>query len=456
MVNNGIQKRELVDLEGVVETNLEQTYEKKYIVTKLKDSDRSNEETDIETQTVTKMTVSNNKNDSDISNNKKYVFPNVSYANILKQPSGMTTSSKLPAYVPPQLTTPVSQVSESDLYLTQGDQSLLETLETLCGSASTSSKFIDDRIKGNFVSDYVFNLSQKTLSPLEIKVLEKGLGFSPTPSSINEVDLRRDISDFTRKMRCKWFFRNERQENVSETSEFKSKSTWNPPKGAPAIELFLIQTEKDILSILPGKATNYNLSKEEYLTMRSLQNDRSVVIKPADKGSAVVVWDRNDYLKEAERQLCDEKTYEEIRITEKDQVELVEKSNNLFSNLKRTNVITENENNYFRFNFKKATNLGKLYLLHKIHKGLYTKVPGRPVISSCGTPTEKVSEFLEHHLQPIMKQGESYIRDTGDFLAKLKAAGEVPKGAILVAADVVGLYPSIPHSEGLNILKNSM
>ena len=106
----------------------------------------------------------------------------------------------LPAYVPPQLTSPISQVSESDLYLTQGDQSLLETLVTLCGSASTSSNFIDDRIKGNFVSNYVFNLSQKPLSPLEIKVLEKGLGFSPTPSSINEVDLRRDISDFSRKM----------------------------------------------------------------------------------------------------------------------------------------------------------------------------------------------------------------------------------------------------------------
>ena len=200
VVDNGIQKRELVDLEGVVETNLEQTYEKNYIVTKLKDSDRNNEETDIETQTVTNMTVSNNKNDSDISNNKKYVFPNVSYANILKQTSGMTTPWNLTAYVPPQLTSPISQVSESDLYLTQGDQSLLETLETLCGSASTSSKFIDDRIKGNFVSDYVFNLSQKTLSPLEIKVLEKGLGFSVTPSSISQVDWRRDISNFSKKI----------------------------------------------------------------------------------------------------------------------------------------------------------------------------------------------------------------------------------------------------------------
>ena len=44
-----------------------------------------------------------------------------------------------------------------------------------------------------------------------------------------------------------------------------------------------------------------------YLTMRSLQSDRSVVIKPAEKGSAVVAWDRNDYLKQTERQLIDEK-----------------------------------------------------------------------------------------------------------------------------------------------------
>ena len=34
-----------------------------------------------------------------------------------------------------------------------------------------------------------------------------------------------------------------------------------------------------------------------------------------------------------------------------------------------------------------------------------------------------------------------------------KASGEVPEGAILVTADNVGLYPSIPHSEDLEILK---
>ena len=61
--------------------------------------------------------------------------------------------------------------------------------------------------------------------------------------------------------------------------------------------------------------------------MPSLQNDRSFVIKPADKGSAVVVSEITDYLKEVERQSSDEKSYEEITITEKDQVALMEKCN---------------------------------------------------------------------------------------------------------------------------------
>ena len=58
-----------------------------------------------------------------------------------------------------------------------------------------------------------------------------------------------------------------------------------------------------------------------------------------------------------------------------------------------------------------------MYLLRQIHKRLID-VPGRPVISNCGNPTEKVSECLHHHLQPVMKEGRSYDKDTQDFLEK--------------------------------------
>ena len=64
----------------------------------------------------------------------------------------------------------------------------------------------------------------------------------------------------------------------------------------------------------------------------------------------------------------------------------------------------EKELKYFSYDFKKTTYLGKLYLLPKIHKRLQN-VPERPVISNCGTPTEKASEFLDFHLKPLMQTG---------------------------------------------------
>ena len=110
---------------------------------------------------------------------------------------------------------------------------------------------------------------------------------------------------------------------------------------------------------------------------------------------------------------------------------------------------------YFTYEYKKACNLGELYLLPKIHKKLFN-VPGRPVISNCGMPTEKVSEFLDHHLKPVMQKGLSYIRDSQYFLEKIKTIGSVPENAILVTADVVGLYPNIPHQACLKALREAL
>ena len=78
----------------------------------------------------------------------------------------------------------------------------------------------------------------------EISVLERGLVFAPTPSHINEADLRRDLREFPKKMRCKWHFRNKVSQNNEEISQFKVKSQWNPPKGHPTLEAFLKDNRK--------------------------------------------------------------------------------------------------------------------------------------------------------------------------------------------------------------------
>ena len=120
--------------------------------------------------------------------------------------------------------------------------------------------------------------------------------------------------------------------------------------------------------------------------------------------------------------------------------------------MQRKRKITEKELKHFIINHKTAINLGKMYLLPKIHKRLYD-VPGRPVISNCGTPTEKVSEFLDNQLKPVMREGMSYIKDSNDFMHKIRDLKDLLNDALLVKADVVGLYISIPHEAGLQVLK---
>ena len=123
-------------------------------------------------------------------------------------------------------------------------------------------------------------------------------------------------------------------------------------------------------------------------------------------------------------------------------------------------LISEKELKYFIYNFKKPTNLRKysseniiqkIYFLPRIHKRR-SAVPGRWVISNCDTPIEKMSEYLDYILKPMMQDSWLHVKDSGDFLKKIKNIGKIPEGAILVKADVIGLYLSISHEAGLEAL----
>ena len=55
-----------------------------------------------------------------------------------------------------------------------------------------------------------------------------------------------------------------------------------------------------------------------------------------------------------------------------------------------------------------------------------------------------------------MQNGWSYIKDSGDFIKKINNLDSIPENAILVTADVVGLYPSIPHEVDLRALREAL
>jgi len=72
------------------------------------------------------------------------------------------------------------------------------------------------------------------------------------------------------------------------------------------------------------------------------------------------------------------------------------------------------------------------YSLTKIHK---PNPVGRPIISDCEGPTERISSYVDHPLQPIAKIQKSYLKDTTDVLNFIEKT-KVAKDTIFVSMDV--------------------
>ena len=108
----------------------------------------------------------------------------------------------------------------------------------------------------------------------------------------------------------------------------------------------------------------------------------------------MVVWDRENYLKEVEKQLGGKETSEELPL---DPVSsLIGTVTGCLSRFKNRGDIPNENLEYF---FIKKAKVGRFYLLPKIHKRFH--VPCRRVISNSGFFTKNISTFLEYHLKPL-------------------------------------------------------
>ena len=81
------------------------------------------------------------------------------------------------------------------------------------------------------------------------------------------------------------------------------------------------------------------------------------------------------------------------------------------------------------------------YTLTKIHK----PVPvGRPIISGCDGPIEKISSFVDTLLQPIAQKQQSYMKDTTDFISFIEKT-KIGRDTFLVANWTFLAYTQIYH-----------
>jgi len=295
------------------------------------------------------------------------------------------------------------------------------------------------------------------LSESENRLLEKGLLFVPTIKTfpINEIVAAKD--EICRKVKIKDFFKDSDKNSYSNEKKLQNKSTWQPPiskitedtietvskLNCETIKLLqsLPGTTKGSL-ILPGKV---NLDREETLSLKTLKNNNSIVIKSADKGGAIVIMDKEAYINEANRQLQNTKYYR--KIDEPIYPENTMKINLILDDLFHRRKIEKKEYDYLRADSETArTRL--FYLLPKIHKNreswpqLNRMPEGRPIVSDCSSESYHVSEYIDKFLKPLSVLHPAYLKDTYDFVDKITNV-EIADSHLLVTGDITSLYTNM-------------
>jgi len=312
----------------------------------------------------------------------------------------------------------------------------------------------------------VINLSNRVLTLDEISILSRGLKFCPTPACPDPGQGKEDLDQLHRRLRLKSFFEElpkDDRETLSETekrklredpnlnsqvafkhTKFKRPSTWRGPIGPTHLEAYIASNERDYNNRpVYRPPMRQNTTKIEKQALRSISLDTSIVCKPADKGASIVVMNRLDYLREGYKQLSDSRFYRymEEDLTQKHTKEV----NDLVEDTYQNDEIDETVKDYL---IERNIKTARFYMLPKIHKNIRPP-PGRPVVAGIASPTEKISQFVDHFLNPCSIKIRSYVKDTNHFLDTLDSLGEVKAGTLLVTMDVTSLYTNIPNDEGI-------
>ena len=121
------------------------------------------------------------------------------------------------------------------------------------------------------------------------------------------IEVEEAYANFAGRLKLSFFFHNKKSKTTDQ--KFRSKSNFNPPGLInPVLKLELDHLERTLGS-LELKKTPDNLEREERTVIKTLKQNKDIII---NKGAAIVVMDKTDYIGEAERQLANQVHYKRL------------------------------------------------------------------------------------------------------------------------------------------------
>ncbi|CAF1451867.1 unnamed protein product [Adineta steineri] len=294
------------------------------------------------------------------------------------------------------------------------------------------------KISNKYTKSSIHNLSQRKLTQEEVEALNNGLKFVIPPKQLDDemfisnmencfiqlLGRTTDTRDYENKAEEESTEYNLTIEQLVTASKFRS-----------ACDKFISSSEKS-LKKLP-------VNKKLQQTLKNLSKDKNIYITKADKGNAIVIMDKSEYINKMNLIINDKKTFQ---LLEKDPtLQQEDKLIRKLKSLKDSGFITETQ-------FKQCRPVGsqpaRIYGLPKIHK---KGAPLRPILSASNTFNYKLAKWLVTELS-VLKEHQTIIQDRFSFVRDLHKLDINMNEHKLLSYDAINLFTNVPLQKTINFI----
>ena len=158
----------------------------------------------------------------------------------------------------------------------------------------------------------VANLSDFKLSPEHHKFQQLGLFFVRLRNSQTLSKFAMIMNMDSRRLRLHEYFLTNGDADKQPVHNHRCKTSWTPPNGRNTlIDSFVNYTRdqyNNFISTTPH-SVKPNLPKQQQRAVRELSNNTNIVIKEADKGGAITIFYKEDYVHDCNLILTDNSTW---------------------------------------------------------------------------------------------------------------------------------------------------
>jgi hypothetical protein len=277
--------------------------------------------------------------------------------------------------------------------------------------------------------DAVLNLSSRHLSNEETEVLALGFNFRPSLPDL-------PIKDY-----------------IVATESYIKRANLDDTAGANIRNAVIKEIERMKHKNLQ-KPQKSNLSPAQWQAVKSLKEDQSIIIIPADKGNKTVILDREAYLDK-----LNDRVKDHVPIDFDAALHLEKSLNATIQNITNTDVKITKKNNHplildrsslKRFKSDNAI-MPELGGRMKAHKPGY---PLREISNAVGAPGHELAKSLNRVFSPYVGNTKTYLRN-GEHFIQILNSGRFNAG-FRISLDAVALYPNIMVDQAFEILEQKL